>query len=654
MHDYLTLPDALRAAARSERGITYIEARDRQDHQRYADLHTAALQLLGRLQAKGLTPGDELILLLKDNRRFIEMFWACVLGGIVPVPVAPGISDEHRAKVFRIFARLQRPWLYTEQETLARLGSFAANHDMPGELAALQARTLKVETLMDEDGPEGVPHDAAPEDTAFIQFSSGSTSDPKGVVLTHANILANIAGILEAGRFSEDDVSLSWMPLTHDMGLIGFHLNMLACRMHQYLMPTELFSRRPLLWLQKASETRATILCSPNFGYKHYLKALGDKPVSDLDLSAVRLIYNGAEPISVDLCEQFLDRLAPAGLPRESMYTVYGLAEASLAVAFPPPGEPFRTLWLHRDHLGLHETVQPVTRDDPAAVGFAIEGRPVPGCELRIADEDNRPLAEDVVGAIHIRGPNVTAGYYNDETSNATALVGDGWLDTGDLGLLHAGELVVTGRRKDIIFAHGLNYYPHDLEAIAQQVDGLELGKVVVYGVRRPGDDEDELLVFVLFRGDLQDFLPLARRISHLLNEQTGLEVSHVIPVKRIPKTTSGKLQRRLLGDAFLAGEYDAVLTELARLHDETQATLDGALTPMEAQLKAIVDEVVEDKRLGIHENFFDAGISSLALAEIHQRIDDRWPGMVDVVDLFDHQTIAEVAAFLEGKLAEG
>ena len=651
MHDFRTLPDALYAAAETGRGIGYIEARDRQVRQTYAELQSAALGLLGHLQARGLAPGDELILLLKDNRRFIEMFWACVLGSIVPVPVAPGISDEHRAKVFRIFARLQRPWLYTEQETLARLGSFAANHDMAGELAALQARTLKVETLAEDAADEGVPHAAAPDDTAFIQFSSGSTSDPKGVVLTHANLLANIAGILEAGRFTPDDVSLSWMPLTHDMGLIGFHLNMLACGMDQYLMPTELFSRRPLLWLQKASETRASILCSPNFGYKHYLKALGDKPVDDLDLSAVRLIYNGAEPISVALCDQFLERLAPAGLRRESMYTVYGLAEATLAVAFPPPGEPFRTLWLHRDHLGLHETVRAVDATDPAAVGFAIEGRPVPGCEIRIADEEHAPLAEDVIGAIHIRGPNVTAGYYNDETSNATALVGDGWLDTGDLGLLHAGELVVTGRRKDIIFAHGLNYYPHDLEAIAQQAEGLELGKVAICGVRRPGDDSDELLVFLLWRGDLRDFLPLARKVSHLINEQTGLEVDHVIPVKRIPKTTSGKLQRRLLGEAFLAGEYDGVLTELTRLHDETQAALDGALTPMEAQLKAIVDAVVEDKRLGIHENFFDAGISSLALAEIHQRIDDRWPGMVDVVDLFDHQTIAEVAAFLESKI---
>ncbi len=651
MHDFRTLPDALHAAAETGRGIGYIEARDRQVRQTYAELQSAALGLLGHLQARGLAPGDELILLLKDNRAFIEMFWACVLGGIVPVPVAPGISDEHRAKVFRIFARLQRPWLYTEQETLARLGSFAANHDMAGELAALQARTLRVETLAETEAAEGLPREADPAETAFIQFSSGSTSDPKGVVLTHANLLANIAGILEAGRFTPDDVSLSWMPLTHDMGLIGFHLNMLACGMEQYLMPTELFSRRPLLWLQKASETRASILCSPNFGYKHYLKALGDKPVDDLDLSAVRLIYNGAEPISVALCDQFLDRLAPAGLRRESMYTVYGLAEATLAVAFPPPGEPFRTLWLHRDHLGLHETVRAVDASDPAAVGFAIEGRPVPGCEIRIADEDHAPLGEDVIGAIHIRGPNVTAGYYNDETGNATALVGDGWLDTGDLGLLHAGELVVTGRRKDIIFAHGLNYYPHDLEAIAQQAEGLELGKVAICGVRRPDDDSDELLVFLLWRGDLADFLPLARKVSHLINAQTGLEVDHVIPVKRIPKTTSGKLQRRRLGDAFLAGEYDSVLTELTRLHDATQAALDGALTPMEAQLKAIVDAVLEDKRLGIHENFFDAGISSLALAEIHQRIDDRWPGMVDVVDLFDHQTIAEVAAFLESKI---
>jgi acyl-CoA synthetase (AMP-forming)/AMP-acid ligase II/acyl carrier protein len=651
MNHHTVLADVLRTASETGRGVTFIEARNEETRLSYASLLNRAQKLLGLLQARGMSAGDELILLLKDNRSFVEMFWACILGGIVPVPVATGISDEHRAKLFRIFSKLQRPWLYTEQDALTRLDNFATNHGMMAELAALQARTLKLEDLAETDGPVGEPHTARPGDTAFIQFSSGSTSDPKGVVLTHANILTNIRGIIEAGRFSDKDISLSWMPLTHDMGLIGFHLNMLACLMDQYLMPAELFSRRPLLWLQKASEKRASILCSPNFGYKHYLKALGDKPLDQLDLSCVRLIYNGAEPISIPLCNEFLARLLPVGLAQESMYPVYGLAEASLAVTFPPAGKVFRAICVRRDCLGMGEIVQLVSPGSPDAVSFAIEGVPVPGCDVRIADEHSLAVAEDTIGAIQIRGENVTAGYYRDEISNATALVGDGWLDTGDMGFLHQGELVVTGRRKDIIFAHGINYYPHDLEAIALQSSRLELGKVVVYGVRRDNAEEDELLVFILYRAEQADFLPLVREVSHLINEQTGLEVNHVIPVKRIPKTTSGKVQRRLLGDAYLQGEYDSVITELTRLHDAAQSASNGAMSEMEAKLKAIVDQVVTDKHLGIHENFFDAGISSLALAEIHQYIDDTWPEQVDITDLFEYQTIADVADFLDTKL---
>jgi acyl-CoA synthetase (AMP-forming)/AMP-acid ligase II len=652
MPELTVLSDALDAAAQSQKKITFIESRDEETYLTYTDLKVRALLSLGLLQQKGLKPGDELILFLKDNRSFIEMYWACILGGIIPVPVAVGISDEHRGKLFRIFNKLERPHLYTDKATLQKLKTYSETFNLEHDFTEIEQKTINPEETISLSNT-GEPYQANPEDTAFIQFSSGSTSDPKGVVLTHKNILTNIRGIINAGAFSSDDISLSWMPLTHDMGLIGFHLNMLACNMDQYLMPTDLFSRRPLLWLQKASETKASILCSPNFGYKHYLKALGDKTPDSLQLSSVRLIYNGAEPISIPLCFDFLERLAPYGLKQQSMYTVYGLAEASLAVSFPKAGETLRALDLHRHHLGMEDTIKQVSADDANAMRFAIEGKPVPGCEVRIANDSNLPLDENHIGTIQIRGDNVMQGYYKDELSNATTLVGDGWVDTGDLGFLSNGELIVTGRLKDIIFAHGLNYYPHDLEALIHEYSDLELGKVVVTSVRQPEDTEDELLVFILFRKEVSEFLPHVQKTSHIINEQTGLEVTHVIPVKRIPKTTSGKVQRRLLAEAFQSGEFEQELEEIRALHDQQQAATDGDLSEMEASLKQIVDSVVTDKSLGIHENFFDSGISSLALAEIHQRIDDQWPDKIDVVDLFDHQTVAEVARFLEAKLKE-
>jgi len=448
-------------------------------------------------------------------------------------------------------------------------------------------------------------------------------------------------------------VSLSWMPLTHDMGLIGFHLVMFANRVHAHLMPTELFIRRPLLWLTLAARVRATILCSPNFGYKHYLKVLGDREVTGLDLSSVRFIFNGAEPISVELCNEFLTRLAPAKLARTAMFPVYGLAEATLAVSFPEVGAPLRTLALNRHQLNPGTVVQPVSATDRDAVQLVSEGRPIPYCRVRIADDEDRELPTGRIGHVHISGDNVTRGYYEDSQANAAAFSADGWLRTGDLGLMHEGELYISGRAKEIIFVNGQNYYPHDLEAIAQRAPGLELGKVVAAGVRPRGAEVEQLVVFVLHRGSLEDFLPLARQVTRLINEQTGLEVAEVVPVKRIPKTTSGKIQRHLLEENYADGEFDAELGELAALRAAQQGPEVGSRTAIEDKLKTICDAALEGKRVDIHDNLFEIGASSLKLIEIHEQIDREYPGKVDLTELFDFPTIAELAQHLQSKLAQ-
>jgi acyl-CoA synthetase (AMP-forming)/AMP-acid ligase II len=650
MFDFTTLGEALQSRRQGEAGITFIEGKSDHRQLSYAQLHERARMLLVDLREAGMQRGDQLILFDKDNQRFVEAFWACIYGGIVPVPVAVGISDEHRAKLFRIFNKLERPYLFTTQEHLDRLGQFAERHDMAESLQVLKRKTL-LSHLLEEHDQRAEIQSVGADDTAFIQFSSGSTSEPKGVVLTHKNIMTNLNAIAEGGGYTPQDISLSWMPLTHDMGLLGFHLNMIAVGMSQCLIPTDLFSRRPLLWLDKAAEMQATVLCSPNFGYKHYLKALGDKSPEGLDLSQVRLIYNGAEPISVELCDQFLNTLAPYGLQRETMFTVYGLAEATLAVAFPKRGEPYRAVYLDRHAMRLGDQVKPIDADHADAAGYAIEGPPVKDMAIKITDEDNSALQSNHIGLVQIKGPSVTAGYYQDEEANQLALTGEGWLNTGDLGFLNDdGELVITGRHKDIIFAHGQNYFPHDIETVALQLPELELGKVVAYGLRQPNAESDELLMFVLFRAAMADFVGIARDLARHINEQTGLEVSHIIPVKRIPKTTSGKLQRRLLGDAYLNGEFDAELKELQGLLDAAHQTAEEGLTDTESRLKGLCDEVVKDKPIGVHDNLFESGISSLTLTEIHQRIDDTYPGLVDITDMFEHQSLAEIAALIDSK----
>jgi len=548
--------------------------------------------------------------------------------------------------------RLGSPFLYTERRSLERIGAFAAQVGEQQLFESLRARSFLIDDL-DDISRAGSVQRVGTDDIAFIQFSSGSTSEPKGVVLTHGNILANTYGATEAAGFTENDVSLSWMPLTHDMGLIGFHLVMFVNRVHAHVMPTELFIRRPLLWLTLAARVRATILCSPNFGYKHYLKVLGERTVEGLDLSAVRFIFNGAEPISVELCNEFLDRLAPAKLARTAMFPVYGLAEASLAVSFPEVGAPLRTITLDRHQMNAGTAVRLVDATDRDAVQLVSEGRPIPYCRVRIADDEDRELPADRIGNVHMRGDNVTRGYYEDREANAAAFTADGWLRTGDLGLIHEGELYISGRAKEIIFVNGQNYYPHDLETIAQRVPGLELGKVVAAGVRPRGGEVEQLVVFVLHRGSPEEFLPVARQVSRLINEQTGLEVSEVVPVKRIPKTTSGKIQRHLLEEHYADGEFDAELRELAALRAAQQGPEVGSRTEIEDKLKAICDTALEGKRLDIHDNLFEVGASSLKLIEIHEQIDREYPGKVDLTELFDFPTIAELAQHLQSKLAQ-
>jgi acyl-CoA synthetase (AMP-forming)/AMP-acid ligase II/acyl carrier protein len=644
-----TLAELLEANRETERSVVYLEGENEERRVTYAALHARALGILHHLQALGARPGDKLILFLQGNEQFLDAFWAAIAGGIVPVPVAVGISDEHRHKLLRIARKLGAPYLYTDRKTLERIGQFAAVVGERQTYDGLAARSLLVDTLSDISTP-GRLHKARPDDTAFIQFSSGSTSEPKGVVLTHANILANGRGAGDFCRFSTDDVPLSWMPLTHDMGLIGFHIYMFLYRKNMHLMPTELFVRRPLLWLQFASRVRATILSSPNFGYRHYLKVLGDRSFEDLDLASVRLIFNGAEPISVDLCEEFLARMEPAGLKRTAMFPVYGLAEASLAATFPPVGRPVKSMCFDRHTLNVGARPTRTAATSREAMELMAVGKAIPFCEVRLADDTDAPVPTGHVGHIHIRGANVTRGYYEDPATNATSFTADGWLRTGDLGVIEDDDLYITGRAKEIIFVNGQNYYPHDLENIALRAPGLELGKVVLAGVRPRGAQADQLVAFVLHRADMASFLPVATEVGRLINEHAGLELAEVVPVKRIPKTTSGKIQRHLLEASYVDGEFAAELAELAALRGAVRAPAAEAASDIEAKIKAICDHEL-GRHIGTGENLFEIGASSLKLIAIHEGIDREYPGQIELTEMFDYPTIADLARYLSGKL---
>ena len=539
---YDTLTDLFTDLKDRDREIRFIDGEDDESALKFGELRDRALALLGSLQARGMQHGDELIIFSKSNESFVIAFWAAVLGGIVPVPVAVGISDEHKLKLFRILSQLKNPTLFTEMDLLQRLHDFAQEQELATITELLDTHAVLMSDVT--PGDHGEIYASQPDDIGFIQYSSGSTSDPKGVVLTHRNLCVNIRAIVEGFDWGPDDQALSWMPLTHDMGLIGFLLSVMAAGMNHAVMDTSLFVRRPLLWMSKAHTLRATQLCSPNFGYKHFLKLFERKGLPGIDLSCVKLIINGAEPISWDLCEEFLDALAPHGLKRNTMLPVYGLAEATVGVSFSPLGPAYERVVMDRHSLQIGETYRPVDPADADAVSFVKVGGAIRDVNIRIAGDDDQVLTDGHIGHIQLRGGSVTERIYGDDGATTELFTEDGWLRTGDCGVFVNDALVITGRQKDIIIVNGQNYYPHDIEEIVAQLDGLDLNKVVVAGATPQGGQTEELIAFILHRQSTDAFLPLITQVRDVVGEQTGLEVDRVIPVARIPKTTSGKVQR--------------------------------------------------------------------------------------------------------------
>jgi acyl-CoA synthetase (AMP-forming)/AMP-acid ligase II/acyl carrier protein len=639
---YQTLIDVLRDARERERQIRFIDGEKDESVLAFADIWQRSLDLLGALQQHGMRKGDELVIFTRSNEQFVIAFWAAVLGGIVPVPVAVGISDEHGFKLFRILEQMNNATLYTERDLRERLREFADRHGQVAIAELLQHRSL-VETDVSV-GEVGTIASPGPEDVAFVQYSSGSTSDPKGVCLSHANLCTNIRAIVEGLAFNDEDISLSWMPLTHDMGLIGFHLSVLCAGMTHAIMDTSLFVRRPLLWLSKASELRASQLCSPNFGYKHFLKLFGRKGMDDLDLRCVKRVLNGAEPISWDLCEEFLGALAPYGLKRTAMLPVYGLAEATVGVTIPQLDRELSRVVVDRHQLRIGSPLVPLQPGDADAVSFVKVGVPIRDVDLRITDDEDEPLDDGLVGNIQLQGGSITCGLYNDPDTEKSLFTDDGWLKTGDVGVVVDGELAITGRSKDIVIVNGQNYYPHDIEEAIAKLEQFDLGKVAVSGVSANG--AEKLVVFLLYRKDLEGFAKIADEVRAIVGETIGIEVDHVVPVARIPKTTSGKIQRAHLAADFADGEFAEVLAELHGLAAETVSDVAGE-DALIRDLVAICHEFSKERLVGPDDNLFEAGISSLALTEIMLAVDEKYPGKVDISDLFDYPTIRELADFM-------
>ena len=534
-----TLPEALAEAARAGAGYCFA-ANGVDAHRSYADVRLASLRIARALRESGLRRGDLVALALGDAEQFLETLFGASMAGVIPASLyPPATTSGDLSSYMDLTAGILRA---SGARAVVTWRELAPEFEKLRTTCPDLSLVLSSDTL---DAPAIEP-DAPPslDDIAFVQFTSGSTATPKGVALTHRNVSANVDAMNgpDGVATGEGDVAVSWLPLNHDMGLVGMALGPLYAGRSCVLMTPQAFVKRPVEWLRALTRHQGTISFAPNFAFDLCVRRVKEVDLKGLNLSRWRIAGCGAEPVHAPTLAAFAAKFAPVGFRATSFLPSYGLAEHVLAATFSPRGRAPRVEELSADELTERRMARPA-RDGDLAVTLVSCGRPFPGHGIRIVAEDGRPLPERQVGEIVLTGPSVMLGYYR-ETELTAETVRDGWLHTGDLGYLSDGELYVCGRAKDVIIVNGRKYHPQDFEWAVDSLTGVRRGRVVAFGTAVPGRP-DRVVIVVEPSGTVPGGA-LTEAIRRQVSDLFGLYIDDVVlvPSGTVGRTTSGKVQR--------------------------------------------------------------------------------------------------------------
>ena len=552
-YDYPTLVAALEASkGMTDTGYTFLDRDLKEQFVSWDAIRTEAMNRAAHFRKAGMGKGDRLAIVLPDGEDFVPTFLAAVWAGIVPVPLYPPLSlgklDSYADTFVNICNRAEPMYLVTNAKLQQVLWSGAAR--VSSIKGIITAEDLKAPP------PAGVSQDSAnvsQEDLCFLQFTSGSTSLPKGVEVTHGSLRANAWAIMRDGLKTNSltDVGVSWLPLYHDMGLIGFVLSPLMHRVSVTFIPTMTFVRNASVWLEVINKYRATMTFAPNFAYALAAKRSKPEQLKSWDLSCLRVMGCGAEPINSATMRLFVDTMKPAGLKPIAMLPCYGMAEATLAISFIDLDQPISTDLVDQNLYQTERKAEPVTVGSKGAQEFVSCGKTFPLHDVAAFDDLGNRLADRRIGELRVRGPSVAKGYYKDSEATQKTF-GNGWLKTGDLGYLVNGNVYITGRQKDLIIINGRNYDPQRMEWLVDEIAEVRKGSTVAFS--RPGTASEELVIVIESRTENRE--PLKEAIRQKITEHMQLTVADVVlcGVGSLPKTSSGKLQRAKTRLQYLDG----------------------------------------------------------------------------------------------------
>lgn len=555
---YATLVDMLLANSQNrEKRLIFMDMRNTPQPISYAELADNARTVASYLMARGLEKNDKVVLMMPTCKEFVYIFFGILLAGGIPVPTSQPAGSGHRssflAHIVHIILDCEAKFAisYKRMETIVGLSD---------EMQWINTDFIISEEIFDNAAAHGESRDFPPlsiDDVALLQYTSGTTSLPKGVVLTHKNLLHNMHAISVACGTTKTDVSLSWLPLYHDMGLTGALLSAIYGGITLVLMRPESFIFRPQWWLENIGRFNVTICVAPNFGYHYCTTRIADPQCGQFALASWRIALNGAEPIDQLTLQKFYCKFKSCGLRPDVFVPVYGMAENSLAVTFPSLEEPTVVRRLDRQQLEERQMALDASSNDPLQyVDLVSVGAPILGQEVRIADAEGRTLPEREVGEILVRSVSLTQGYYNNVEATEKAIK-NGWLHTGDLGFVLDRRLFVSGRIKEMIIKRGRNIFPYDVERTAATVDGIRMGASAAFAVENHDTGtEDLVLVCETLTKVPEEIAAIKKKIDNTILATLGYQPDHIIITEKgtVPKTTSGKVQRLTIKKMYLDG----------------------------------------------------------------------------------------------------